>query len=173
MLGGWRFHRVTVKKEGKVVPTDTQFLTFKPTGHAEGNQSWILEGESRHVCPPTRCGVLTAISLATRAGVAKQQQRCGKGKHEEECDGPQICCSCNGPHATSAQRLPGLEERGDSTHSCSKTHLLLVDTFTLFTFTFYDCIVPMGILSWEIRVAFSGKSQLRQSRATQPTVHTG
>ena len=74
MLGGWRFHRVTVKKEGKVVPTDTQFLTFKPTGHAEGNQSWILEGESRHVCPPTRCGVLTAISLATRAGVAKQQQ---------------------------------------------------------------------------------------------------
>ena len=29
----------------------------------------------------------------------------------------------------------------------------------------------MGFLPWEIRVAFHGKSQLRQSCATQPTVH--
>ena len=27
----------------------------------------------------------------------------------------------------------------------------------------------MGFLPWEIRVAFPGESQLRQSRATQPT----
>ena len=31
----------------------------------------------------------------------------------------------------------------------------------------------MGFLSWEIRVAFPGESQLRQIRATQPTVHAG
>ena len=31
----------------------------------------------------------------------------------------------------------------------------------------------MGFLPWETRVAFSGESQLRQSRATQPTVHAG
>ena len=31
----------------------------------------------------------------------------------------------------------------------------------------------MGFLPWEIRVAFPGKSQLRQSCATQPTVHAG
>ena len=31
----------------------------------------------------------------------------------------------------------------------------------------------MGFLPWEIRVAFPGESQLRQSRATQPTVHAG
>ena len=29
-------------------------------------------------------------------------------------------------------------------------------------------VVPMGILSWEIRVAFPEESQLRVSRATQP-----
>ena len=29
----------------------------------------------------------------------------------------------------------------------------------------------MGFLPWELRVAFFGESQLRQSRATQPTVH--
>ena len=31
----------------------------------------------------------------------------------------------------------------------------------------------MGILPWEIRVAFLRESHLRQSRATQPTVHAG
>ena len=34
-----------------------------------------------------------------------------------------------------------------------------------------NCIVPMGFLSWEVRVAFPGESQLRQSSATKPTVH--
>ena len=31
----------------------------------------------------------------------------------------------------------------------------------------------LGFLQWEIRVAFLGESQLRHSRATQPTVHGG
>ena len=31
----------------------------------------------------------------------------------------------------------------------------------------------MGYLPWGIRVAFPGESQLRQSRATKPTVHVG
>ena len=31
------------------------------------------------------------------------------------------------------------------------------------TFTFYNCIVPMEFLPWEIQVAFPGESQLRQS----------
>ena len=31
----------------------------------------------------------------------------------------------------------------------------------------------MGFLPWEIRVAFSVESRLRQSRANQPTVHAG
>ena len=43
--------------------------------------------------------------------------------------------------------------------------------FFLFFLTFYNCIVPMGFLPWEIRVAFPGESQLQQSRATRPTVH--
>ena len=37
----------------------------------------------------------------------------------------------------------------------------------------YNCIVRLGFLPWEIRVAFPGESQLRHSRATQPTVHAG
>ena len=34
-------------------------------------------------------------------------------------------------------------------------------------------IVPLEFLPWESRVAFPGKSLLRQGRATQPTVHAG
>ena len=41
------------------------------------------------------------------------------------------------------------------------------------TFTLYNCIVQMEFLPREIRVAFRGESQLRQSRATQPTMHAG
>ena len=49
--------------------------------------------------------------------------------------------------------------------------LSLLRTFIFFTF--YNCIVQMGLLPSEIRVAFPGESQLRQSRATQPPVHAG
>ena len=43
--------------------------------------------------------------------------------------------------------------------------------FKLLLFTI--ALSLMGFLSWKIRVAFSGESQLRHSRATQRTVHTG
>ena len=39
--------------------------------------------------------------------------------------------------------------------------------------TFYNCIVLIRFLPWEMRVAFSGESQLQQSHATHPTVHAG
>ena len=48
-----------------------------------------------------------------------------------------------------------------------------LELFFFTSFTFYNCIVPMGFLPWEIRVSFPGESQLRQSRATQPTVDAG
>ena len=41
------------------------------------------------------------------------------------------------------------------------------------TLVMCNCIVPLGFLPWEIRVAFPGEGQLWQSRATQPTVHAG
>ena len=43
----------------------------------------------------------------------------------------------------------------------------------LFFFFFNNCIVPLGFLPWEIRVAFPEESQLLPSRATQPTGHIG
>ena len=45
--------------------------------------------------------------------------------------------------------------------------------FTFLKITVYSCIVPVRLLPWKIRVAFPGEGQLRQSRATKPTVHAG
>ena len=42
-----------------------------------------------------------------------------------------------------------------------------------FLFTFYNCIVPIGFLPWEIQVAFPRESLLRYGCATKPTVHAG
>ena len=41
------------------------------------------------------------------------------------------------------------------------------------SFLILQLIVPFEFLPWEIRVAFPGECQMRQSRATQPTVHAG
>ena len=41
------------------------------------------------------------------------------------------------------------------------------------SYFYFNCIVPIGFLPWGIRVAFPAESQLRRSRATQPTVHAG
>ena len=49
----------------------------------------------------------------------------------------------------------------------------LVECLMIWAWLQLYCIVPMGFLPWEIWVAFSGESQRRQSRTTQPTVHTG
>ena len=40
-------------------------------------------------------------------------------------------------------------------------------------FFLYSCIVLLGLLPWEIQVAFPGQSQLQQSCTTQPAVHAG
>ena len=46
-------------------------------------------------------------------------------------------------------------------------------SFLNFFILFYNCSAPLGFLPCEIWVAFLVESQLRQSRATQPTVHAG
>ena len=56
-----------------------------------------------------------------------------------------------------------------SVHTPSKTSVVwglqlkketVVHFFPLHFYIFYNCIVPMGFLPWDIRVAFSGESQL-------------
>ena len=45
--------------------------------------------------------------------------------------------------------------------------------FFFILLNFYNCIVPLEFLPWEIQVSFPRESQLQQNCATQPTMHAG
>ena len=63
-------NRVTLKKEGKVTPTNTLFMTFgSPDLPKEITVGYLKVKVALFV--PTRCVASTATSLATRANVAR------------------------------------------------------------------------------------------------------
>ena len=101
-------HRVTVKKEGKVIPTNTLFLTFnRPDMPKELRVGYLKVKVDLFIPNPLRCFNCNKFGhTSQRCKTAAKCQRCGKDKHEEQCDGPQICSNCNGPHAASAKECP-------------------------------------------------------------------
>ena len=98
-------HRVTVKKEGKVIPTNTLSLTFnRPDMPKEIKVGYLQVKVDLFVPNPLRCFNCNKFGhTSQRCKTTAKCQRCGKDKHEEQCDGPQICSNCNGPHAASAK----------------------------------------------------------------------
>ena len=68
----------------------------------------------------------------------------------------------------SSHTLLSLKTSKDS----DQTYAYSVDAFFFLLF-FYNCIVSLRFFPWEIVVAFPGESLLRQSRATQRSVHAG
>ena len=97
-----------MKKEGKVIPTNTLFLTFNQPDMPKE----IKVGDLTVKVDPFVTNLLRRFNckkFGTQASVAKQQQNVngvGKKEDEEQSDGPQICCNCNGPHAASAKDCP-------------------------------------------------------------------
>ena len=91
-LGVVEVHRVTVKKEGKVSPTNTMFLIFnRPHMPKELKVGYMKVKVDLFVPNPLRrfnCYKFghTIKCCKTTANC----HRCGKDKHEEQCDGPQI-----------------------------------------------------------------------------------
>ena len=103
-----------------------------------------------------------------------------------------LCCLCSIICTYDATSYDALLSRLHHTFGVSDTSLCVASTLTslsvllmffllffnftflsFFLFFFYNCIFLLGFLPSEIRVAFHGESQLRQSRATQPKVHAG
>ena len=101
-------HRVTVKKKGKVIPTNTLFLTFnRPDMPKETKVGYLKVKVDLFVPNLLRCFNCNKFGHTSQRCKTKAKcQRCGKDKHEEQCDGPQICSNCNGPHAASAKECP-------------------------------------------------------------------
>uniref|UniRef100_UPI003AF53F94 hypothetical protein n=1 Tax=Thiolapillus sp. TaxID=2017437 RepID=UPI003AF53F94 len=101
-------HRVTVKKEGKVIPTNTLFLTFnRPDVPKEIVVGYLKVKVELFVPNPLRCFNCNKFGhTSQRCRTTAKCQRCGKDKHEEQCEGPLICSNCKGPHAVSAKDCP-------------------------------------------------------------------
>ena len=98
-------NRVTLKKEGKVIPTNTLFLTFgSPELPKEITVVYLKVKVALFVPNPMRCFNCNRFGhMSQRCKVAAKCPGCGKDKHEGQCEGPKLCSNCNGPHASSAK----------------------------------------------------------------------
>ena len=101
-------NRVTLKKEGKVIPTNTLFLTFgSPELPKEITVGYLKVKVALFVPNPMRCFNCNKFGhTSQRCKVAAKCTDCVKDKHEGQCEGPKLCSNCNGPHASSAKDCP-------------------------------------------------------------------
>ena len=101
-------NQVTLKKEGKVIPTNTLFLTFgSPELPKEITVGYLKVKVALFVPDPMRCFNCNKFGhTSQRCKVAAKCTGCGKDKHEGQCEGPKLCSNCNGPHASSAKDCP-------------------------------------------------------------------
>ena len=109
-------NRVTLKKEGKVIPTNTLFLTFgSPELPKEITVGYLKVKVDLFVPNPMRCFNCNKFGhTSQRYKVAAKCPDCGKDKHEGRCEGPRLCSNCNGPHASSAKDCPVWQKEKES-----------------------------------------------------------
>ena len=100
--------RVTLKKGDTVTYTNTLFLTFnRPDLPKVLRIGYPQVKVDLFVPNPLRCfGCNKFGHTSDKCRVGPKCVRCGKQKHEGECEGPQMCSNCNGPHASSAKDCP-------------------------------------------------------------------
>ena len=101
-------NRVTLKKERKVISTNTLFLTFgSPDLPKEITVGYLKVKVALFVPNPMRCfNCNKSGHTSQRCKVAEKCPDCGKDKHEGRCKGPKLCSNCYGPHASSAKDCP-------------------------------------------------------------------
>ena len=85
-------NRVTLKKEGKVIPTNTLFLTFgSPELPKEITVSYLKVKVALFVPNPMRCFNCNKFGHTSQhCKVAVKCTGCGKDKHEGQCEGPKL-----------------------------------------------------------------------------------
>ena len=98
-------HRVTVKKGGEVIPTNTFFITFNsPELRTEIKVGYLGIKVDLFVSNTLRCFNCNRFGhTSSGCKTTAKCVRCGQERHEEECEGPQHCSNCSRPHASSAK----------------------------------------------------------------------
>ena len=101
-------NRVTLKKERKVIPTNTLFLTFgSPDLPKEITVGYLKVKVALFVPNLMRCFKCNKFGHTSQhCKVAEKCPDCRKDKHEGRCKGPKLCPNCCGPHASSAKDCP-------------------------------------------------------------------
>ena len=112
-------NRVTLK-EGKVIPTNTLFLTFgSPELPKEITVGYLKVKVALFVLNPMHCFNCNKFGLQSqRCKVAAKCMGCWKDKHEGQCEGPKLCSNCNGPHASSAKDCPVWQKEKEIQRVC-------------------------------------------------------
>ena len=101
-------NRVTLKKEGKVIPSNIFFLTFgSPDLPKEITVGYLKVKVVLFVPNPMHCFNCTKFGhTSQRCNVAAKCTGCGKDKHEGRCKGPMLCSNYSDPQASSAKDCP-------------------------------------------------------------------
>ena len=120
-------NRVTLKKEGKVIPTNTLFLTFgSPELPKEITVGYLKVKVALFVPNPMRCFNCNCNKFGHTSQCCKVAAKCtgcGKDKHEGQCEGPKLCSNCNGPHASSAKDCPVWQKGKEIQHVRVEKHI--------------------------------------------------
>ena len=104
-------NRVTLKKEGKVIPTNTLFLTFgSPELPKEITVGHLMVKAALFVPNPIRCFNCNKFGhTSQRCKVAAKCQWCGKDKHEGRCEGPSCALSAMAQDCPVWQKEKGIQ----------------------------------------------------------------
>ena len=119
-------NRVTLKKEGKVIPTNTLFLIFgSPELPKEITVGYLKVKVALFVPNPMRCFNCNKFGHTSQCcKVAAKCTGCEKDKHEGQCEGPKLCSNCNGPYASSAKDCPVWQEEKEIQHVRVEKHVI-------------------------------------------------
>ena len=103
--GVFGVNRVTLKKEGKAIPTSTLFLTCTSLElPKEITVGYLKVKVALFVSNQMRCFNCNKFGHTSQhCKVAANCPDCGKDQHEGRCEGPKLCSNCNGPHASLAK----------------------------------------------------------------------
>ena len=120
-------HRVMVKTEAEVVPTNTLFLTFKLNTSEllkEIMVGYLKVKVTMFVPNPMRCYNHNKFGNTSQCcKVAAKCQWCGKDQHEGQCEGHKMCSNCNGSHTSSAQDCPVWKRKREIQHVRIEKHI--------------------------------------------------
>ena len=106
--GVMEVRRVTIRKEGLTVPTNTYFLTFNTPNIPQSLKIGYLKVSVKLFIPaPMRCFKCQKYGHSSRFCNSKSIcRKCGKDDHEGQCSGPEHCINCSGAHAASSKDCP-------------------------------------------------------------------